>query len=160
MKIKIGVISDTHLHKVTGEFKDIYDRYLSDKDGVFHAGDMVSVDIAEFLNNGSFHGVHGNMDPLDVKMLLPGKKVIETGGFRIGLIHGWGAAEGLEHRIRSEFKDVDVIVYGHSHKAANFYSDGVLFINPGTATGYSSSGIHTIGILEISDTVEFSIIKI
>jgi hypothetical protein len=160
MKTEIGIISDTHLHQVTDKFRDIYDKYLSDKDLIFHAGDMVSIDIAEFLKNNNFHGVHGNMDPFELKMLLPDKKIIKIGKFRIGLIHGWGSAEGLEERIRGKFKEVDVIVYGHSHKAAKFYKDGILFFNPGTATGFSSSRANTIGLMEISDTVHCNIIEV
>lgn len=160
MKIKIGIISDTHLHQVTDRFRDIYDKYLSDKDLIFHVGDMVSMDIADFLKGNNFHGVHGNMDPFELRIHLPSKKVLKIGKFRVGLIHGWGSAEGLEERIQSKFKDVDLIVYGHSHKAANFYKDGILFFNPGTATGFSSSGTNTIGLMEISDTIHCSIIEV
>ncbi|MBU1902405.1 MAG: metallophosphoesterase family protein, partial [Proteobacteria bacterium] len=61
-------------------------------------------------------------------------------------------------RILPLFDNVDVIVYGHSHVASNHTRDGVLFFNPGTATGYSSSGIHSIGVLELGDYVRGKII--
>ena len=160
MKLKIGVISDTHLGRVTKDLKGIYERYLSDKDLVLHAGDVISTDIIDYLNRGNFHGVYGNMDPFEVRELLPAKKIIELGRFRLGLIHGWGASAGLEDRIRSEFRDVDVIIYGHSHHAANHRKKGVLFFNPGTASGYTSSGIHSIGALELNDTIHGEIIRL
>ena len=161
MKIKIGVLSDTHLGQVTDKLVDIYDKYLSDKDMILHAGDIVSPEVIHFLGRkGNFHGVYGNMDPLDARKLLPEKKLIESGPFRLGLIHGWGSSEGLEERILTRFQDVDIIVYGHSHQAVSHFRDGILFFNPGTATGYSNEGIHSIGILEIDDAIHSEIIRL
>jgi putative phosphoesterase len=160
MKIKIGVISDTHLQKVTKDLKEIYDEYLSDKDLILHAGDIVSPEIIEFLGRNDFHGVHGNMDPPEVREMLPVKKVIELGPYRLGLIHGGGPSQGLEQRVRSQFRDVDVIVYGHSHHAVNHIRDGVLVFNPGTATGFSFSDRHSLGILELGETIRGEIIEL
>ena len=158
MKRMIGVVSDTHLRGVTKRFKEIYDKYLSDKDLILHAGDIVSTEVVDFLSTNSFQGVYGNMDPVEVKKHLDAKKIIELDSYRIGLIHGWGASAGLEDRIWTEFKNVDVIVYGHTHHAANHMREGVLIFNPGTATGYSSSGIHSIGVLELGHTISGEII--
>jgi putative phosphoesterase len=158
--IKIGILSDTHLKRPTDKLEEIYQKYLFDMDIVIHAGDYISVDVVEFLNRDVFHGVCGNMDSHEVKQILPDKKVIEVGSHRIGIIHGWGPKDGLEEKIRDEFRDVDIIVYGHSHSAANHVKDGILFFNPGVAIGYSTSGPHTIGILEIDDVVKSKIMDI
>ena len=160
LKMKIGVISDTHLYEITREFREIYDKYLSDKDVILHAGDLVSIDVVDFLSKKEFHGVQGNMDPVEVKAMLPTKKIVEIGPYRIGLIHGWGSSSGLEDRIWPEFRDVDVIVYGHSHHAANYIREGVLVFNPGTATGFSSNGIQSIGFFELGDTIRGEIIRV
>jgi putative phosphoesterase len=157
---KIGILSDTHLKRLNDKLEEIYRKYLFDMDIVIHAGDYVSVDVVEFLNRDNFHGVQGNMDSYEVRQILPDKKVIEVGSHRIGIIHGWGSKDGLEEKIRNEFKEVDIIVYGHSHSAANHVKDGILFFNPGTAIGYSTSGPHTIGILEIDDIVKGKIVDI
>lgn len=158
--MKVGVVSDTHLGGVTQDFQWIYDQYLAGVDMILHAGDIVSVNVVEFLENDNFHGVYGNMDPLEMRSILPDRLVLDIGGYRVGLIHGWGSSEGLEERIRPIFHDVDVIVYGHSHKAVNHVKGGILFFNPGTATGYSSSGTHSIGMLEFGDTISGTIIPI
>ena len=158
--MKIGVLSDTHLQRMTGELEKICERYFFDKDLILHAGDVVSVDVVDFFRGMNFVGVHGNMDPVQVQEQLPGKKTIKLGDYRIGLIHGWGSSEGLEDRIRPEFEAVDVIVYGHSHRAANQMQDGVLFFNPGTATGFSHDGTHTIGVLELGDLIRGEIITL
>ena len=158
--MKIGVLSDTHLQRVTRDFRGFYDQYLSDMDVILHAGDFVCPEIVEFLSRNTFHGVQGNMDPVEVKALLPPKKVIELGPYRLGLVHGWGPSEGLEDRIRSEFRKVDAIVYGHSHKAANHRKEGVLLFNPGSAGGFISPGVSSIGILELADTINGEIVNI
>lgn len=160
MKMKIGVISDTHLNRVTKEFKRVYEKYLADKDVVLHAGDFVSPDVIKFLSRSNFHGVFGNMDPSEVREMLPRKKIIELGPYRLGLVHGWGSSTSIEDRIWPEFRDVDVIVYGHSHNAANHKREGVLFFNPGTASGFTSSGNNSIGVLEIDETIHGEIIQL
>lgn len=160
MNLKIGVLSDTHLHGVTKSFRDIYEKYIKGMDIILHAGDFVNVEVADFLNGENFHGVHGNMDPFDVREMLPPKKLIELGHYRIGLMHGWGSSKGLEERVRPEFQNPDVIVYGHSHRPANHMKDGVLFFNPGTAIGYSSNGVHTIGVIHVGDEIYGEIINV
>ncbi len=145
--LKIGILSDTHLKRPNDKLDEICQKYFFDTDIVIHTGDYVSIEVVEFLNRDNFHGVHGNMDSHEVK-------------HRIGIIHGWGSKDGLEEKIRDEFRDVDIIVYGHSHSAANHVKDGILFFNPGVAIGYSMSGPHTIGILEIDDMVKGKILNI
>jgi len=158
--MKIGVISDTHLNRVSREFVQIFEEYLADADMILHAGDIVSEKVVDFLADRNVHAVYGNMDPFEVQRRLPGKTIVEAGSYRIGLIHGWGPSAGLEDRIADEFTDVDAVVYGHSHMAANHLRNGVLYFNPGTATGYSSSGIHSIGVLELGDTISGRIIPL
>ena len=158
--MRIGVLSDTHLHRSARDLRLIFDQYLAELDLIFHAGDYVSADVIDFLSRKPFHGVQGNMDLPDIKMSLPEKKVIEIAGYRIGLIHGWGSPRGLEDRIINEFRDVDVVVYGHSHEPANHVKDGVLFFNPGTVTGFSPAGVHTFGVLECSDTLRGEIVEV
>ena len=103
--------------------------------------------------------VSGNMDGHLVTQTLPTKRVIELEGFRIGLIHGWGAPQGLEDRIRNEFERVDCIVFGHSHRPTNHVEDGILFFNPGSAgKGWRSSG--TVGIITVDKEIEGRIIEL
>ena len=160
MKITIGVLSDTHLHGVTKALKEIYARFLNDVDVILHAGDFTSEEIVVFLQKKPFHGVHGNMDPMEVKMQLPEKKVIQFGAYKVGLIHGIGPKTGLEERVAGEFQKVDVVVFGHSHQSENRRKEGLLLFNPGTAAGYTSSGHHTIGILTLDDYIHSEIVRL
>ena len=158
--MKIGVISDTHLHRVSGAFENIFKKFLADKDLIIHAGDIVSEEVIDFLEDRTVHAVYGNMDPFEVRRRLPEKTVLEVGPYRIGLIHGWGPSAGLEDRIAGEFNAVNAVIYGHSHIAVNHLRNGVLYFNSGTATGYASSGIHSIGVLELGDTITGRIIPL
>jgi putative phosphoesterase len=161
IKMKIGVLSDTHLTRVTNDFRVMCEQFLSGIDLILHAGDFVSPEVAAYLGRGPFHGVFGNMDPSELRTMMPGKKIIEIGGFRLGLIHGMGGKSGIEDRIRGEFPGkVDAIVYGHSHRAANAVKEGVLFFNPGTTSPSIPFGIRTLGILELNDSIHGRIIEI
>ncbi len=157
---KVGVLSDTHLSRVTKDLKDIIARHLSGVEMILHAGDFVSVELVRFFQEMNFHGVHGNMDVLEVKRILPEKEIVQVGPWRVGLIHGWGSPDGIEERVRDEFQDVNVVVYGHAHRSANHTREGVLLFNPGTATGYTHSGRHSVGVLEFGDQVKGEIIEI
>ncbi len=160
MVMKVGVISDTHLHGVTPSLRRIYDRHLSELSALLHAGDVVSADVIRFLDRGAFFGVHGNMDPPDVRDLLPAARVVELNGFRIGLTHAGGSPATCGQQAARLFSGVDVIVYGHTHTPANQVRDGVLFFNPGTATGHSRAGTNTFGILELGESVSGRIVEI
>jgi hypothetical protein len=160
MSMRIGVLSDTHIHQVSKDFRDLLDCHFSKVDALFHVGDYTSPVVVDFLGSKNFHGVCGNMDPFAIKDVLPEKKIVEIGGFRFGLIHGWGSPRGLEERVLDQFNEVDVIVFGHSHKPMNELVHGVLLFNPGTASGFTSSGVHTIGFLECGDTVKGEIVDL
>jgi putative phosphoesterase len=158
--MKIGVISDTHLQEVTPELVRIYEQHFSDVDMLLHAGDLVSMDIVDFLSQKPFHVVQGNMDCRAIKDRFAEKEVIQANRFRLGLIHGWGSPFGIEKRIRPEFGEVHAIVYGHSHRSANHIRSGVLFFNPGTACGFAVPGSHSIGILDIAEDIKGTIIGV
>jgi putative phosphoesterase len=158
--VTLGVISDTHLKAVSSELVDIYENYLSDVEMILHAGDLVSLEIADYLSQKPLHVVQGNMDAMDVRERFPTKTIIEIHGFRLGLIHGWGSPLGIERRIRSEFNDVHAIIYGHSHRPSNHADEGILFFNPGTATGFRIAGSNSIGILDIANAIKGTIIPV
>jgi putative phosphoesterase len=150
--MKIGILSDTHLTRVTPAFKHLIKTHFGDADLILHAGDMVGLPVYEFLRSLPVEAVQGNMDEGKLRGLLPGKKILNFGGVKIGLIHGWGSAHGLEGRLLPEFDHIDCLVYGHSHQPANHRSDGVLFFNPGSASGIGFFGKPTIGFIHIDNS--------
>ena len=99
------------------------------------------------------------MDPERVRKAFPGKRIIEIGGFKVGLIHGEGAPFGIESRIREAFDEVDAIVYGHTHTPAYHQVRGIYFFNPGSPTRLSVTQ-PTLGILHIDDKIWGEIIPL
>ena len=161
--LRIGVLSDTHLpdSEDAQEFLlDLIETVLAPVDMILHAGDLVAPDLLSVFDAYPFHAVRGNMDPAIAG--VPLKKIINVGGFTIGMIHGWGPPGGLEERAYEEFSSVslDCLVYGHSHRPACYRHDGVLFFNPGSATDRRSMDYHSVGLLEIGDDIQGTIIRL
>jgi putative phosphoesterase len=159
-KMKIGVISDTHLGDYDDRLKKIIDEHLKDMDLILHAGDLVDLRVLEIFGGKEVKAVCGNMDNLSVKEKLPEHLLFEIKGFKFVLIHGWGSPWGIEEKILARFDDVDCIVYGHTHKPANYKKGKVLFFNPGSAVDRHFASSRTIGILEIDKDVAGRIINI
>jgi uncharacterized protein len=157
---KIGVISDTHLPNCDERLDMIFQQYFKDADLILHAGDLVDIRVLDAFNGKRVVAVCGNMDPLAIRDILPDKLILDLGGFRIGLIHGWGAPYNLEDKLLKELGKVDCLVYGHTHRPANVEKDGVLFFNPGTATDSRFGGANTIGIIEIDGKITGRIVEL
>jgi uncharacterized protein len=151
--MKIGAISDTHLWTPDPVLDYILDELLGDTDLIVHAGDIVSRRVLERLEESNVLAVCGNMDDYEVAGILPQTRVIPVGGIRIGLMHGWGAKEGLAQRIVGRFADrqVDLIVYGHSHVPFSGVVQGVPMFNPGAASSNRYTGSATVGVIDIRD---------
>lgn len=159
--MKIGVISDTHA-------KDLVDlpvripEALRDVDLIIHAGDYTTINLLDQLRYlGNFKGVHGNMDTKELRRELPAKEILEIEGFRIGITHPaeGGSPIGLEKRVGAEFgTDLDLIIYGHTHKPVNKRIGNVIYFNPGSATGVFPARYRTYGILRIEDEIEGELI--
>ena len=69
--MKIGILSDTHLTRVTPEFKQLVKTHFKDVDLILHAGDMVGLPIYEFLQSLTVEAVQGNMDEGNLRRILP-----------------------------------------------------------------------------------------
>ncbi|MBN2462515.1 MAG: metallophosphoesterase family protein [Dehalococcoidia bacterium] len=151
--MRIGVLSDTHIHSAEEISPEILKAFI-EVDLIVHAGDFVGSAVLEGLKRlGEVKAVHGNVDSMELRGLLPDKEVLMVGGKKIGITHGWGGPEGIEQRVRTLFEDVDVIIYGHSHRAKIERIGDVLFFNPGP-------GFHSFGILTIERDVQGEIVMI
>ena len=159
-KIKIGVISDTHLPGYDEELKKIVADYFGDVDIIIHAGDLVDLRVLDIFAGKEIKAVCGNMDYPSVKEKLPEQLLFEIQGFKFGVVHGWGAPAGIEERISAKTGNLDCIVYGHTHKPVYHKSDGVLFFNPGSPTDKRFAAHRSIGILEIDKEVSGRIINL
>jgi uncharacterized protein len=159
-KIKIGVISDTHLDDYDHKMMRSVAEYFSDVDMVLHAGDIVDLRVLKIFGGKEIKAVCGNMDNDSVREKYPDHLLFEIKGFKFLLIHGWGSPVDIEERISAGFKDINCIVYGHTHKPANHKKGQVLFFNPGSAVERYVASSRTIGILEIDKDIQGRIIKV
>jgi len=159
-KVKIGVISDTHLSGYDVRLARIAAQHFKDADLILHAGDLVDLHVLDIFAGKEVKAVSGNMDNMPVKDELPEQLIFEIKGFKIGLIHGWGSPLGLEEKLLAKLGDVNCVVYGHTHKPANYKENGILFFNPGSAVDKRFADTRSIGILEIDKEIKGRIITI
>ncbi len=160
---RIGVISDTHI--VDAWFEDTLMASLQDKhfrgvDLILHAGDLVDPQILTRFSSCPVLAVCGNMDTPTAELAM--RRVISTGPFRIGLAHGWGAPNGLEQRLLRVFsaENIDCMVYGHSHMPTCRWQGEQLLFNPGSPTDRRNAPFHSVGLLEVGNSIQGRIIPL
>lgn len=161
--IRAGVLSDTHLNGFSeggALLERLAERYFRDTEVILHAGDLVDPDVLLGLADRKVYLVRGNLDP--PQRGVPQRRIIELGGFRIGLIHGWGAPQGLAEKVLRAFhgEELDCLVFGHSHYPCCERREGVLLFNPGSPTDRRQAPWHSVGVLELGETIEGRIINI
>ncbi len=149
----LGLLSDTHLAGAGDQVAALLDGPLRPAEVLLHAGDFTGeavLDHLEFQDSRPFYGVAGNMDPGPVARRLPGARLLDLGGLRVGLIHGWGAPNGLEDRVLRAFPEpLDLLVFGHSHRATRLERGGTVLINPGSAFDRRGAPRCTVALVEI-----------
>ena len=154
--MKIAILSDTHVPSAAAELPGNAYKILEKADAIIHAGDFQVASVIDTLQSiAPFYGVCGNMDDHEIRQRLPVRRIIQLGGFAVGVMHGWGGPAGLEDRIRALFKDerIDVLVYGHSHRAKNEWKDGMLLFNPGSPTDSRFAQFKSLGVLTIEEKI-------
>jgi len=158
---RIGILSDTHLSTPTETFRKMVDFCFHDADVILHAGDLTDLSILQAFSGKTVHAVHGNMCAPLTRLSLPEKKVIQIGGFTIGLIHRAGHTYDFEDRLIEIFPEADCIVYGHTHRPVCHRLGGILYVNPGSfsGSGYSGAG-GTFAILEAGETLQGQIYQL
>ncbi|SQC00781.1 phosphoesterase [Clostridium tetanomorphum] len=147
---KIGVISDTH-----GFLRDEFIEELKKVDMIIHAGDVDNEKIIEELNKlcSKLVIVRGNCDKGKLKEKLPFSDIIEFEGKYIYVIHDINTMD-----IDPEAAGIDIVIFGHSHKAYEIEKGNILYINPGGAGPRRFSLPISMAILTFENdkyTVEF-----
>ena len=160
--MKIGVISDTHARELNDLPRKLVET-LSGVDMIVHAGDYTHKSLLDELKSlGTFRGVYGNTDPPEIRVELPAVNLFEVEGFKIGVTHPakGGSPVGMEERIRNKFNEIDIIIYGHSHKPNNETINKITYFNPGSPTNASRVPFKSYGILEIGTRINGQIHKL
>ncbi len=128
--MRVLVMSDTH-----GEYKNL-DQVLERErpyDLIIHLGDIEGAeDYIEAAAGCPLEAVRGNNDYFSN---LPGEKIIEAGGRRIFITHGhyYYVAAGVEHLIKEGYaRNVDIVMFGHTHRPLLREERGLVILNPGS----------------------------
>ena len=121
----VGVISDTHGYVAASVLNA-----FADADLILHAGDIGEPDVLKALKNiAPLVAVKGNMDFGKWADRLPYADSVEIGGMCIYLIHD-------VQKLRAEelSSTIHAIVFGHSHRRLARETDGIFYLNPGSAS--------------------------
>lgn len=131
--VRIGVVSDTHGYLDPQVLEE-----LAGVSHIVHAGDIMDGATLEALEKiAPVTAVAGNMDVGKLGK-LPREVAIEVGGVTLVVGHkrkrllkrlALGKIDGLDGG-----RTPDLIVYGHDHLPAAEWVEGVLYLDPGTAS--------------------------
>ena len=116
----IAILSDTH-----GLLRKELLTYLEQADVILHAGDIGAQTIVDTLQSyAPTYAVQGNND-VNWAQSLPQQLHFCIERIRFFLVH-------KKTDVPKDLTDVDVIVYGHSHRYAASEQSGVFWLNPGS----------------------------
>lgn len=120
MSKKIGIISDTH-----GLLRPQVLEVLKTCDCIFHGGDINKPEILEVLRPlASIYAVRGNNDKEWAEGLAK-KLQFTIEGVNFFMVHN-------KKDVVWNLGDVQVVIFGHTHKYFEKIIDGRLWINPGS----------------------------
>ena len=133
---RIAVFSDLHGGSEQ-RMQEAFERY----DYVVFLGDgLMKIRHFEFEYPEKFLFVRGNCDGYDE---TPLRRILDFDGVRVMLTHGH------EERVKcglltlaaeAKKEQVNVALFGHTHRPEVVSVEGVLLVNPGTACGYYGKG--------------------
>ena len=130
--MRIGLISDTHIPDAAKALPPQVKEAFRDVDLIMHAGDLYEVSVLDELESiAPVLAALGDDDGDDVARdhWLPASEANPSGHVELP----------------------DVIVCGHSHFVAVLNSQGVLIVNPGSATfPHYSSELGTVALLTLN----------
>ena len=141
---RIGLLSDTH-----GFWDDRYQKYFSECDEIWHAGDIGTVELAERLQQiAPLRAVYGNIDGGDLRHMFSEKYRFRCEDVEVLMKHIGGYPGHYDPSIRGSLyaRPPQLFISGHSHILKVLYDKTLqcLHINPGAA---GISGFHKVRTL-------------
>jgi putative phosphoesterase len=144
--MKIGLISDTH-----GRLPNEVFSVFSKVDLIFHAGDIGSPNILiELEQIAPVKAVYGNVDTFPLTTELKPKFYYKSGRFKMCLTHIIGLPKNFAFELLREKKEIDLVIFGHTHKAEHTVFNNIHFINPGSACYPRAGKKGSVAILDTS----------
>ncbi len=150
--IVVGVISDTH-----GLLLPTAIKALKDVDLIIHAGDIGNTEVLDELEFiAPVKAVRGNMDMIDGLRDLPETEAVEVGDVLLYVIHDIHRLD-----IAPSEAGFNAVIFGHFHRPSVSEEDGVLYLNPGSASQPRRNYPASLALLNIrGDHVKTRIVDI
>lgn len=121
---RIGIISDTH-----GLLRPEAEKRLAGVDHIIHGGDIGRLEVLVALRRiAPVTAIKGNVDIGEWARDYADTELVQLAQRSIYVLHDLNKLD-----IDPVARGIDVIVSGHSHRAAIDTVDGVLYLNPGSA---------------------------
>jgi putative phosphoesterase len=151
--VLVTVLSDTHAPRFWKRCPPAVAEHLRDVDLILHAGDVCTVNVLEELSAyAPVRAVLGNNDGPDVAEWGATETwELDLEGLAVAMIHDSGPKAGRPLRMRRQFPNADLVIFGHSHIPMDLTSDGVRIFNPGAPTDKRRQPYGTLGRLVITD---------
>lgn len=152
---RIGLLSDTH-----GYWDDRYEKYFSECDEIWHAGDIGTMELVDRLAAiRPLRAVYGNIDGGDLRLRFSERYRFRCEDVEVLMKHIGGYPGHYDASIRGSLfaRPPKLFIAGHSHILKVLYDKTLqcLHINPGAAGIY---GFHTKRTL-VRFTIDGSEIK-
>jgi putative phosphoesterase len=168
VSLLLAIISDTHLPRGSRALPAECVERLRAADLILHAGDLATAEVLADLRaiGPPVEAVHGNVDDVEVRALLPSARIVVAGAARIAMVHDAGPAGGRLARLRARFASAgaDAVVFGHSHIPLHERdpTTGFQIFNPGSPTDRRRQPTHTMGQARIGEdgAVSFELIDL
>ncbi len=147
----VGVLSDTH-----GQLHPQVKERLKGVQHIVHAGDIGSSQVlSELRTLAPVTAVRGNCDHGPWAETLPLQGEVELAGVRMVVTHiraklPLSKVSATERSITEGDRHVDVVISGHTHRAAVEQGRGWLDINPGSAGPQRFGRTRSIALLTIT----------
>ena len=152
--MRIGVISDTH-----GRFDPKVAELFRGVAHILHAGDIGDEAIVgELRKLAPVTAVAGNVDRFPIAARYPKAQVVEIGGRTILMTHFQPSPAVMAKHLKG--RRPDVIVFGHSHRPAVEWDDGILLLNPGSAGQQRFGLARTVALLDVADELRPEIVPL
>ncbi len=149
----IGVISDTHNFinpKVFSVFEGV--------ELIFHAGDTGTENIITSLETiAPVQAVYGNVDTFPIITRYPEVFSETIEGIKICMLHQFTGMNSdlilnASQKLRGE---LDIVIFGHSHRASLQREDNTFLFNPGAAGKKRFSLKPAVGLIKIINPGQF-----
>jgi putative phosphoesterase len=155
----IGLISDTHQPSDCTALWQEAREVFAGVDLILHAGDIVHPVVLDWLQEiAPVLAARGNNDIGLEDSRIEEMQIVDIESRRIIMVHDLKQENvRIGQLVQSKFAGMkpDVIISGHTHYEGLEYRDGVIQINPGSATlpHQMSTRLGTVGLLELGGNV-------